>query len=97
MRIGGDGDLDPGRVREPRVLGGKIEAVGARIDLEKTTILPGVADDPLDVNFIAGTFQQQTPVACPRILKYRLSIARMMRSVCSAFPRPKREWMEQTV
>ena len=51
--------LMPGRVRETRILGGKIEAVGAGIDLEKTTVLPGVGDDPLDVDFIAGTFQQQ--------------------------------------
>ena len=56
MRIRTYGDLDPRCVREPRILGREVEAVGARIDLEKTPVLPSVVDDPLDVNFIAGAF-----------------------------------------
>jgi hypothetical protein len=46
VRVGGDRDFDAGRVRQPGVLGGKIKAVGVRIDLEETPVLPGVSYDP---------------------------------------------------
>ena len=43
----------------PRVLGREIQPVRAGIDLEKTAVLPCLLDDPLDVDFVAGTLEQQ--------------------------------------
>ena len=58
MRIRIDRDLDP-RPPPAGVLGGEVQAVGACVDLEKTTVLPRLLDHPVDVDFITGTFQQQ--------------------------------------
>jgi hypothetical protein len=44
-----------------------------------------------------GASREAGPVACPRIVKNRLSIAHRIRSVCFSFPNAKREWIEQTV
>ena len=39
----------------------KVEAIRARIDLEEAPVLPRVANDPVDIDLIAGALEQQAP------------------------------------
>ncbi len=59
MGIGIDGDQYPRRVCFSRILGGKVQPVGARIDLEEAAVLPRLLDDPIGVDFVTGTLKEQ--------------------------------------
>jgi hypothetical protein len=91
VRIGRNRDLNASQGSATGVIRRKIEAVGTGIDLEKAAVLSGVEDDALNIDFIAGTFQEETARRASQDVEIAVSIARMIRSVCSALPRLKRE------
>jgi hypothetical protein len=88
VRVGSDGDLNAGLAGQPGIFRRQIDPVGAGVDFEQAAIGSRLLDDPLDVDFIARTFEEQ---AAGGVTEDR-EIA-----IVLALSKPNLEWIEHTV